>query len=198
MPIIAITGLIGSGKSTVGRYLSSKGLKTIDADAIVRSLQSKDTETFQDIVSIWGSDIIDKASGELDRSALGNIVFSDPVELEKLEKLVHPKVRVEIIDQLKNIDSTEIVLLELPLLKTGDRYLEFIDLVLFVEASETTRITRLIEHRGYSQDKAEFRVNSQIGGNDRKNLADHIVNNDGTLQELYVELENYWTKILSL
>jgi len=197
MATFAITGVMGSGKSTVVNHLVSLGLVAISADEITRDLQRTGTPVFDQIVNKWGQTILTK-TGELDRSALASIVFNSESDLEFLENIIHPSVYLEIRQRLSVIGNNQIVGLELPLLKHDDKYLELLDGVVLVESDIDIAINRLIEDRGYSPDAVSTRIQNQIDNPTRTSEADFKITNNATLDELFSQVETCWQWMLDL
>jgi len=197
MSAIAITGLIGSGKSYVSDVMEKKGAHVIKADSVVKSLQKSGSKLFGEIVETWGENLLD-SSGEIHRKYLANIVFNNPAELQKLEKITHPKVRQVILDELNLMEETSIVLIELPLLKQNDIYLDFLDAVILVKSSYEARLERLIKYRNFKRADAVARLNQQLANSERIGTADFVIDNDSTLAELEVNIDLCWEWIQSI
>ena len=196
--MIALTGGIGSGKSTVAKALADRGAVILDADAIVRDLQMPGRPVFEAMVERWGSEIVDLC-GQLDRQAVAAIVFNDKSELEALEQLIHPRVRQEMIDRISELATTDsIVVQDVPLLEKvmGDRRSEASTLV--VDCPVDIALGRLMEYRGFSREDAEARIAAQISRQERVALADFVLDNGGDLEQLDAEIERCWQWIEGL
>ena len=206
---LALTGGIGAGKSTVGHGLVVRGAHLVDADAIVRELQQPGRSVFEAVLESFGEKVL-TSGGELDRAALAKIVFADPEQLKRLNSIVHPAVRLEMSARrsaLADVLASEedaVVILDIPLLAetaSGSRKTEGlpgIAGVIVVEASPATVVRRLRERRGMSEDDARARMAAQAGSEDRLALADFVVSNDGTLDDLEREIDRCWRWIQSL
>lgn len=206
---LALTGGIGAGKSTVGHGLVVRGAHLVDADAIVRELQQPGRSVFEAVLESFGEKVL-TSGGELDRAALAKIVFADPEQLERLNSIVHPAVRLEMSARrsaLADVLASEedaVVILDIPLLAetaSGSRQTEGLPRiagVIVVEASPATVVRRLRERRGMSEDDARARMAAQAGSEDRLALADFVVSNDGTLDDLEREIDRCWRWIQSL
>ena len=206
---LALTGGIGSGKSTVGHSLAARGAHLVDADAIVRELQQPGQPVFEALVERFGEEVL-TAGGELNRAALAKIVFADSKQLERLNAVVHPAVRAEmsvrrraLADALADTGDT-IVILDIPLLAetaSGGREVEELSGiagVIVVDALPATGVRRLKERRGMSEEDTRARMASQVDSEERLALADFVVSNDGTLDDLEREIDRCWRWMQSL
>ena len=206
---LALTGGIGSGKSTVGHSLAARGAHLVDADAIVRELQQPGQPVFESLVERFGEEVL-TAGGELNRAALAKIVFADPEQLRRLNAVVHPAVRAEmsarrrvLADALADTGGA-IVILDIPLLAetaSGGREVEELSGiagVIVVDALPATVVRRLKERRGMSEEDTRARMASQVDSEERLALADFVVSNDGTLDDLEREIDRCWRWMQSL
>lgn len=206
---LALTGGIGSGKSTVGHSLAARGAHLVDADAIVRELQQPGQPVFEALVERFGEEVL-TAGGELNRAALAKIVFADPEQLERLNAVVHPAVRAEMSARRRALADAladkgdVIVILDIPLLAetaSGGREvgeLSGIAGVIVVDALPATVVRRLKERRGMSEEDTRARMASQVDSEERLALADFVVSNDGTLDDLEREIDRCWRWMQSL
>ena len=199
MILIALTGGIGSGKSTVARALAVRGAVILDADVIVRDLQQPGQPVFLAMVERWGSEIVDE-TGQLNRQAVANIVFHDAAELEALEGLIHPRVREEMTARISQLSTTaSVVVQDIPLLNKvmgDDRRSHGSTLV--VDCPVEVAVDRLVEFRGFDRSDAEARVAAQISRQERVAMADFVVDNGGDLESLEKEIERCWRWIEAL
>jgi dephospho-CoA kinase len=204
MTIVALTGGVAAGKSTVTEVLGSLGAHIIDADVLARKAVEPGTPAFVQIVARFGPVVVDE-SGGLDRSALGDIVFRDPQAREALNAIVHPQVKKlydqALADALHN--PGRVTVYAVPLLAEARSTSEF-DAVIVVDAPAATRVTRLREHRGLTEEQARSRVDAQVSDDERVALADSVVDASGDLaqtqraaRELYEELVSLWPDHLS-
>ena len=197
MRLIGLTGGIGSGKSSVSSRLADRGAALIDADAIVKELQAPGQPVFDAMVERWGDDIV-ADDGELDRAAVAGIVFSDKDELKAIEKIVHPEVRKEIDRRIAALaDTDRVVLLDIPLLaeskkKDGSHDRRGTSAIIVVDCPVDTAVSRLIAHRGFTEDDANARVAAQATRDDRRALADFIIDNSGDEASLDIEVDRCW------
>lgn len=198
MPLIALTGGIASGKSTIARRLATHGAVVIDADALTRELQSAGSAVLQAIAATFGPDVI-RADGELDRAALGAKVFGVPTELAKLNAIVHPAVRAESARRFKaafDADPDAVVVYDVPLLveaRADDAW----DAIVVAHAPAEQRIARLVEFRGMSREEAERRVASQTSDDARLAIADIVVDTSGEFGETERQADALWERLRS-
>ena len=189
--VVGLTGGIGSGKSTVCDLLALRGAKIIDADAIVRELQQPGTEVFDQMVEAFGSEIL-SPDGTLDRSKLGSIVFSDPEKRKLLESIVWPAVGVRVAEQLQALGDDDVAVLDVPLMAEapqGSR--RNTNTVVVVDAAPETQI-RHLEEKGVSGEVARARMAAQASREERLKIADHVLTNDGSLDELEKQVDELW------
>ena len=199
--LVALTGGIGSGKSSVSDRLRAKGAVIVDADEVVKDLQAPGGPIFEEMVARWGERIV-ADDGTLDRAAVAGIVFGDDgdAELRALNKMVHPAVRAEMHDQADALSSTdEIVVFDIPLLAEGggdDR--RGASAVVVVDLPVELAIERLIELRGFDRADAEGRIAAQASREDRLAMADFVIDNSGGLDDLDGEVERCWAWLATL
>ncbi len=202
MIIIGLTGGIGSGKSTVASALVDRGAVLIDADAITRQLQEPGMPVFEAMVERFGSGIVAE-DGRLDRAAVADIVFNDEQALKDLNTIVHPAVGEHIVASIAENEGTDaIVILDIPLLAEGrdrggkPRY--DMQAVLVVDCPVDTAVERLVRHRGFQEADARARMANQASREDRLAMADFVVDNGGSADELVPQIDAAWTWLLSL
>ncbi len=200
---IGLTGGIGSGKSTVADLLVERGAVLIDADRIVRELQAPGGTVFDAMVERWGDGIV-AADGTLDRQAVAEIVFNDEDELKALNDLVHPAVGEAMKQQREAVMGTDaIVVLDIPLLVRADgtsdrdRYANLAGIVV-VDVDTDLAVDRLVEHRGFSADDARARMANQASREDRRAVADVVIDNSGSLDDLVAQVDEAWAWMRSL
>lgn len=193
MLVVGLTGGIGSGKSTVSSRLAARGAVIIDADAIVRELQAPGGEAFVGIVERFGPGVV-AADGTLDRPALAAIVFADEAARADLNQLTHPLVGREMANRMAAQAQTDnIVVLDIPLLAERGRSAYPVAGVIVVDCPVDVAVARLVAHRGFAEDDARARVAAQISREERRAIADVIVDNGGTLEELEEQVAGVWT-----
>ena len=195
MILVGLTGGIGSGKSTVSKMLTDRGAIIIDGDAIARELQRSGTPVFNAMVDRFG-DVIG-ADGELDRAKIASIVFSDTEALADLNKIVHPAIGIEILRRIKELQNTDaIAVLDFPLLAESPR--KGLSGVIVVDVDPLIAIERVVRDRGMKVEDVQARIDRQASRADRVAIADLVVDNSGTFQELQVQIESVWKWITTL
>lgn len=191
MKVIALTGGIGSGKSLVANYLFSLGAQVIDSDQLARQAIERGSEGFNEVVAAFGDSIL--KDGDIDRRALGEIVFNSTEKRKLLEGIIHPKVQSALAKARERLLEDQILIYEIPLLvetKAAERF----DLVITVEAPLEARIERLKE-RGLFLSEIEKRIESQVSPGARKAVANFVIDNDGTEEELLGKVEKLWEEL---
>ncbi|WP_457592933.1 dephospho-CoA kinase [Hydrogenimonas sp.] len=186
---IALTGGIASGKSTACNLLRLYGLRIIDADAVARDLLQKEADA---VARLFGPEYV--PGGTVDRKALAKLIFSDREARERLESLLHPKIREEIIRQSEEQDRLGgPYIVDIPLFFETKAYP--IDRVIVVYAPRETQKRRLIEREGLSEAEAEARLDAQIDIEQKRKLADYLIDNSGNLKHLQRECERVFGEI---
>ena len=200
---IGLTGGIGSGKSTVADGLVARGAVLIDADRIVRELQEPGAPVFEAMVERWGPRIV-SADGTLDRAAVAAIVFGDEDELKALNDIVHPAVGREMVRRRKEVEGTDaVVILDIPLLvradgeSIADQYADLAGIVV-VDVDPELAVRRLVKFRGFSRRDALARIRNQASREARRAVADRVIDNSGTLDELRPQIDFVWSWIKTL
>ena len=191
MRVIGLTGGIGCGKSLAAQYFAELGALVIDADQLARAAIERGSQGFDEVVSFFGDSIL--TNGEIDRRALGELIFKDSEAKKRLENIVHPFVRREFEEAVASLKSDETLIYEIPLLvETGaqDRF----DMVVTVESSLENRISRL-RQRGKHISEIEGRIASQATREQRIEVADFLIENDGSEDELLRQVENIWDSL---
>ena len=192
---IGLTGGIGSGKSTAAKMFARLGITIIDLDQISRELVEPGTPALEKITERFGSVILQN-SGELNRGKLGEIVFSNEGDKEWLEKLLHPKIRAH---QQALIDSASgpYVLIEIPLL-VENQLQKTVDRVLVVDVEEQIQVSRAAKRDNREKTEIVAVLNAQASREDRLQIADDIINNDGNTDELQNQVNQLHEKYLQL
>ena len=188
MRVIALTGGIGSGKSLVAQYFAELGALIIDADQLARAAIERGSPGFDEVVTIFGDSIL--KDGEIDRRALGEIVFKDPKKKAALEGIIHPWVRSEFEAAVAALTGNQTLVYEIPLLfetKAAERF----DVVITVESKTEIRIERL-RSRGLHISEIQARIAAQATREERTSIADFVIENDGTEDDLLRKVENIW------
>lgn len=193
MPLIALTGGIASGKSTIARRLADHGAVVVDADALVRELQQPGQPVLADIAKEFGEGVL-TADGVLDRAALGALVFGDPDRLARLNGIVHPAVRAESQRRFRaalEADPRTVVVYDVPLLAEARGTGEW-DRIVVAHAPADVRIARLVAHRGMTEEEARARVAHQVSDEERLKLADVVIDTSGTIDETLTQADALW------
>ncbi len=194
MLLVGLTGGIGSGKTTVSAALAELGAVVIDADAIVKELQSPGQPVLEAMVERFGGGIL-FADGTLNRQAVADIVFGDDDALADLGRIVHPKVSEEILRRVTEQEhSDNIVVLDIPLL-TESGWEGMVGTIV-VDLDEAVAVERLVEFRGFAAEDARARMAKQATRAQRRAGAWIVIDNSGTVEELLAEVDAAWAKIL--
>jgi dephospho-CoA kinase len=189
---IGCTGGIGSGKSTVAALLERRGARLVDVDAISHAVTALGAPGHRAVVARFGEEILGP-DGSIDRGSLAAIVFADRTARRDLERIVHPLVLEVMHSQLALATKGEVVLCVLPLLaETGARDHWGLDGVLVVDAPEDLAVERLVRDRGMAEADARARIAAQADRFTRIALADYVIFNVGTLEELEAMTEGAW------
>lgn len=192
MLLVALTGNIGSGKSTVAQMFSERGATIIDADVLARRAVELGTAAYDKIVKRWGSEIL-APDGHLDRTALRRIVFADHAQLEELNAIVHPEVerlRARLVDQARQ-RGDRVVICDIPLLferHMTDRF----DRIILVDAPRPLRLERLVGDRGLRETEAMDMIAAQMPAELKRARADFVIENNGTLSQLERRVQDVW------
>ena len=185
MKIIGVTGGIGSGKSTVSSTLRDLGAAVVDADVLARNVTAKGGKAFEELVGYFGSTIVAE-NGELDREKLAAEAFQDKVKLHALNAITHKYIADKIRDTvefLKNAGKWDIIVIDAPIpLKKG--FLDMADEVWVVVAERETRIRRVMSRSSLTYDAVADRISSQMRDDEYLKIANEVLYNDGTLEEL--------------
>ncbi len=188
MRVIGLTGGIGSGKSLAAEYFADLGALVIDADQLARAAIERGSKGFDKVVALFGDSIL--KNGEIDRRALGELVFRDPTKKAALEAIIHPWVRSEFEAAVLSLSGNQTLVYEIPLLfETGgaDRF----DTVITVEAAMDKRIERLRE-KGLHPSEIQARIAAQASREERVSIADFVIENSGSKDDLLRQVENIW------
>jgi dephospho-CoA kinase len=194
MLLVGLTGGIGAGKSTVARMLRQHGARVIDADDLARRAVRPGTPGLQRIVETFGEDVL-KPDGELDRRKLAGIVFADPERRRELERITHPDVARLLAAELEPLRATdEIVVYDSPLMVETGATGAF-DMVVVVAAPEEEQLRRVSEQRALDEEDVRARMAAQATAEERAAVADVILDNGGTVEELEGQVERLWLGI---
>ena len=188
MLVVALTGGIGSGKSTVGQMFQDLGAIVTDSDQLAREVVERGTAGFDQIIAAFGDEVL--KNGDLNRAFLAELVFKDPAKREQLEQITHPMIRKAFAKIVESAKSDSIVINQIPLLVESKHDYKF-DHVITVSASQEVRIERLI-NRGMSLTQINQRLQAQSSDIQREQFADSIIRNEGSQAELLSEVEKVW------
>ena len=193
---IGLTGGIGTGKSTASEYLAEKGFMILDADKISRSMTERNAPALKEIAKVFGPEFVDE-KGELNRKALGDLVFNDKEKLAQLQSIITEKV-VEFIDNaikdLKSQDFQGIIVVDAPLLfECGME--NMCDENWLIVANMDVRIDRVSKRDGLSEAQIIARINNQMPQEEKEKLSQCIIDNSGTLEELKEQIDFHLERI---
>ena len=192
MLVVALTGGIGSGKSTVAQNFAELGALVIDADQLARMAIERGTDGFADVLLRFGDEVI--LNGDIDRKKLAEIVFSDEKARKDLESIIHPRVQALFAQAVADLEHDDILIYEIPLLvETGAA--EKFDYVVTVESDIELRKVRLLK-KGLYISQIEKRMASQASEEARTAIADAVIRNDGDEDSLLRQVENLWESVL--
>jgi dephospho-CoA kinase len=178
--LIALTGGIASGKSTVARQFVALGATEIDADLLAREVVEPGSAGLAAVVEAFGTAVLAE-DGSLDRQALAAIAFSDEQSRKRLESILHPLIQQLSSERIKNTNG--VVVYTIPLLVETKSPLKF-DHIIAVSAPVETRVQRLIQHRGMTEQAARARINAQSSDAERESIADTVISSDCSMEEL--------------
>ena len=194
MLLVGLTGGIGSGKSTVARLLERRGAVVIDADHLAREAVARGTTGFDRVVDTFGPAVL-TPEGDLDRARLAAIIFSDPERRAALEAIVHPEVARRFGERVEELrDSANVVVYVSPLLVELGLAPAF-DVVVVVTASPHLRVSRVASDRDLSPEDVRGRMAAQATDEQRMEVADVLVDNDGSLAELEPQIDRLWSDL---
>lgn len=188
---VGLSGGIGSGKSTVAAALARRGAVVIDADAIAREVVEPGQPGLAAVVERFGENVLD-GDGRLDRPALAAVVFEDAAARAGLNAIVHPLVAAESARRMAAAPADSVVVLDVPLLVEAAK--SGYDVVVIVEAPPDVRIERLVG-RGMSADDARKRMAAQASDEDRRKVADVVLDNSGSQEDLEAQIDSLWAQL---
>lgn len=195
---MGLTGGIGSGKSAVSALFVARGAAFVDADVNARAVVAKGTPGLAAVVAEFGLEILTPA-GELDRPALGTLVFRDPAKLARLNAIVHPLVGEESARQIAKAEATgaRVLIHDIPLLVENDLQ-GLYDAVVVVAASPATQLRRLTRLRGMTEPDAQDRIAAQSPLADKLAAATYVIDNDGPIEALEPQVAQVWQALLAV
>ena len=190
---VGLTGGVASGKSTVAAMLADLGAVVIDADALAREVVQAGTPGFDRVVEEFGSELVGP-DGELDRPALGRLVFADESARKRLEAIVHPLVFERYAELEATAPADAIVVHDIPLLAESGRADDF-DAVIVVDAPRETQVERMTRDRDWTAEDAESRIAAQATREDRLAIATYVVDNTGSLDDLRARVAEIYAEL---
>jgi dephospho-CoA kinase len=196
VPMIGLTGGIGSGKSTVLDLLAQCGAVVLDADDLARMAVDPGTPGLVKVLDRFGP-AVQATDGSLDRRALARLVFADGQARRDLEAIVHPEVARLFAEALApHRDTDHVVVYAVPLLVESELTRAF-DVVVAVSAPEDIRVGRVAEQRGTREGDVRARVRAQATDTGREAVADLVIRNDGSLDDLRTKVDELWAQLES-
>lgn len=200
MVVVGLTGGIGSGKSTVGQFFITRGAVLVDADRVARQVVEPGQPALAAVVRRFGSNVLGP-DGHLDRAALAAVAFAGDDARHDLNRIIHPAVHEEVLRRLaaaRAADPHAVVVLDVPLLAEVGRDRYPLDGVLVVDAPVETAVARLVDGRGFTDEEARARVAAQASREERRAIADVVIDNSGDLDHLGSEVDRAWAWIRTL
>jgi dephospho-CoA kinase len=201
MIIVGLTGTIGTGKSTVAKLFADMGAFIVDADLLARQVVEPGRKAWREVVEYFGTGILND-DYTINRQTLADIVFNDSEKLDKLNEIIHPEILAEdkqLINEIRRRNPNCIVIKDIPLLLESGPELarELVDKIIVVYTSPELQIKRLIE-RGMDMKDARKRIENQIPVNEKLKYADFVINNDGDVNNTFIQVRDIYAKLLQL
>lgn len=193
MITVGLTGGMGSGKSTVAGLLSAYGAVIVDADVLAREAVATGTPGLARVVEEFGAQML-APDGSLDRARLGAVVFADPDRLAALNAIIHPYVGARRAELTAQAPADAVVVFDVPLLVENGLQDDY-DVVVVVDASEQTQLQRLVDGRGMVEGQARARIAAQTTREQRRAVADVVIDNDGDLETLRDQVRSLWERL---
>lgn len=188
--LIGLTGGIGAGKSTVAQALAERGAIVIDADQVAREVVEPETPTLLKLTETFGAEILN-SDGSLNRAKLGELVFGNAEQVELLNSIVHPAVRERTQEHFAAAGERDVLVYDVPLLIEAKLPYAF-DLVVIAMAPESVRLDRLVNIRGMAPAEAQSRIDSQATDDQRREIADVLIDTGGTMEHTYEQVDALW------
>lgn len=190
---VGLTGGIASGKSTVSAILAELGAVVIDADLLAREVVARGTPGLAAVVEEFGDAVL-TPEGDLDRPAMGRIVFGDAGARKRLEAIIHPLVHRRGAELEAEAPGDAVVVHDIPLLAEGGRASSF-DAVVVVDSPSEVQVERMVRDRGWSREEAEARIAAQATREERLAIATHVIENTGSLEDLRARVEQVYAAL---
>ena len=191
MKIVGLTGGISSGKSTVSSYLKQLKIPVIDADEVARKVVEPNSQGAKEIKKAFGSDVFEE-DGSLNRQKLGELVFSNVENRQKLDELLQPLIKIMILEEIKEYrqKGEKMIVLDLPLL-FEKQYEELCEEIIVVYIPREVQLERLMRRNQYTKQEALSRIDSQLSIEEKRKRATVLFDNQGTIQQLYHQVEQW-------
>lgn len=192
MFLVGLTGGIGSGKSTVAAGLARRGAAVVDADAISREIMEPGGAAYGPVVERFGPSILG-VEGGIDRAAVAAVVFHDPDALADLNAITHPIIGQVMFERMVEAsEKAEVVVLDIPLLTIATKERFTFAAIVVVDTPEELAVQRLVGQRNFGEEDARARIAAQISREERRSLADLVVDNSGSRENLEMEVDRAW------
>lgn len=193
MHIYGLTGGIGTGKSTVAKMLAARGAVIVDADAIAREVVAPGSDGLREIVAALGPEVLD-AAGNLDRAKVGNIVFQDEAKRRMLESITHPRIVMRMGEQIAGAAErgSRVVILDVPLLYETGAMEKSVEKVILAYAPASAQLERVRGRDGLDAAQIAARMAAQIDIEAKRNRADYVIDNSGSLADTEAQVERLW------
>jgi len=199
MFVLGVTGGIGSGKSTAARYLGTLGAVVIDLDDLARPLLLAGGPLVADVAAAFGAEVVGPDGG-IDTQALAARAFASAEQTRRLDALVHPAVFAACAGALDALallsEPPAVVVIDIPLLVEAPMFFDLVDAVLAISATEDARVERLVRD-GRQEADVRARIAVQASDSDRRDIAEYVIENDGTAQEFRSELGEFWERAVA-
>lgn len=195
MKLVGLTGGIASGKSTVAKILESLGAAIVNADTLSREVVEPGREAWQEIVAAFGAEVLQPDQG-LDRQKLRTIIFNNPEARRKIESIIHPRVRALAEQKIRDHTAAayDVVVYEVPLLFEGNLH-EWLRPVILVACDVDTQLQRLQQRDGLDRAQAQKHIDAQMSLTEKRRLADYVIENNGSVDDLKRQVEAVLEKI---
>lgn len=196
---VGLTGGIGAGKSTVSAALAERGLTIVDGDLIAREVVAPGGGAYQGLIEEFGRHIL-RPDGTLDRKGLAALVFPDKEKVARLNAITHPAIRATVEERvgLAEAQGEAMVVLDMPLLNRQSVEAFGMGFVVVVDVPTEVAIERLVTARGFERADAEARVASQMNREERRAIADLVIDNTGTPEQLAGQIDSLWERLRSV
>ena len=192
--VIGLTGNIGVGKSAVLAILQELGARAVDADKVAHEVMAPGGRAYDAVVAAFGDCILDP-NGEINRSRLADIVFTDHDQLRRLERIVHPAVEQRVSEIVETASEPVVAIEAIKLLESRLRHL--CDTIWVVTASRETQLNRLVRQKGMDKEEALRRMTAQSPQSHKVREADVVINNDGDIDQLRAQVQKAWDQLMA-